>query len=487
MRVSFTCVAAAASAAFMSLPLCALDVSRIDWKLTPDVIMTNGVMMLDVPTNRTHGFSGAQAVLPLEGRRDLVYSLRARGKNLKFGARIRALDGHDLWFSNGCKDIGRRPGELKLHVRPWLADGTEQEVHVAIGLQDVGGRAAFDLRTLRIVDYLDLQPADDARRISYPKHVEGMPPMRGVMLPPRALNEDDERTLKEWGCKLLRFQIVRNWNDQRRNKDLDDYARWHDSMLELLATNVLPLAERRDMKVVIDLHVAPGGSNADGENNVFFDAESAKVLRECWIKTAQRFKGNGTVWAYDIINEPNQELKGGETYWTIQRKIAEDIRAIDPNATIMAESNQGCSPSAYRYMAALPMDNVIYQLHVYAPLLYTHQGIGGNVRGRAYPDAKRGIDKAWLREQLRPAREFQLRHNARMYVGEFSAVCWAPGAAEYLQDCIDIFEEYGWDWTYHAFREWAGWSVENDGEDEASLRPSADNPRRRALLDAMHR
>ena len=31
---------------------------------------------------------------------------------------------------------------------------------------------------------------------------------------------------------------------------------------------------------------------------------------------------------------------------------------------------------------------------------------------------------------------------------------------------IDVFEEHGWDWSYHAFREWNGWSVEH-GEDKA--------------------
>jgi hypothetical protein len=50
-----------------------------------------------------------------------------------------------------------------------------------------------------------------------------------------------------------------------------------------------------------------------------------------------------------------------------------------------------------------------------------------------------------------------------IYLGEFSAIRWAPGdsAHQYLRDCIDIFEEYGWDWAYHAFREWDGWSVEH--------------------------
>ena len=42
-------------------------------------------------------------------------------------------------------------------------------------------------------------------------------------------------------------------------------------------------------------------------------------------------------------------------------------------------------------------------------------------------------------------------------------------------------------WSYHAFREWAGWSVEHEGEDDASLRPSADTPRKQALLDGFRK
>ena len=77
------------------------------------------------------------------------------------------------------------------------------------------------------------------------------------------------------------------------------------------------------------------------------------------------------------------------------------------------------------------------------------------------------------------------RHGARIYVDEFSAIAWAQGAENYLRDCIALFEEFGWDWTYHAFREWNGWSVEHEGPDARHMVPSADNPRRRALLDSL--
>ena len=80
------------------------------------------------------------------------------------------------------------------------------------------------------------------------------------------------------------------------------------------------------------------------------------------------------------------------------------------------------------------------------------------------------IYKDYLRGILKPVRDFQLKHGARIYVGEFSAVAWAPGAEKYLEDCIALFEEYGWDWTYHAFREWQGWSVEHEGDSATTLR-----------------
>lgn len=79
-------------------------------------------------------------------------------------------------------------------------------------------------------------------------------------------------------------------------------------------------------------------------------------------------------------------------------------------------------------------------------------------------------------------RDFQLKYGARIYVGEFSAVRWAPGADRYLEDCISIFEEYGWDWSYHAFREWSGWSVEHSEDSRVTGRVDGETARKKVLL-----
>ena len=171
-------------------------------------------------------------------------------------------------------------------------------------------------------------------------------------------------------------------------------------------------------------------------------------------------------------------------YLELQRKAAEIVRAIDPDTPVIVESNEMDAPQAFWYLKPLRMDNVIYQVHVYCPGSLTHQ-LGAKPKDgwSAWPDEKKGWNKDYLRAQLKPVLEFQRKTGCRIYVGEFSAVAWAPGAEAYLRDCIDLFEEYGWDWSYHAFREYAGWSVEHEGEGAKSLVPAADTPRKRVLLE----
>lgn len=74
-------------------------------------------------------------------------------------------------------------------------------------------------------------------------------------------------------------------------------------------------------------------------------------------------------------------------------------------------------------------------------------------------------DKDYVRNAIKTVREFQLKYGARIWVGEFSAASWTDGGDRYLKDLADLFEEYGWDWSYHSFRENVIWSLEHEGEE----------------------
>ena len=133
----------------------------------------------------------------------------------------------------------------------------------------------------------------------------------------------------------------------------------------------------------------------------------------------------------------------------------------------------------------LPVPGVVYSVHMYSPSQFTHQGVYGAPVGVHYPGTIAGNrwDKETLRHVLEPALEWQHDHGVQLYIGEFSAIRWAPdeSAYRYLKDCIDLFEENRWDWAYHAFREWNGWSVEH-GPDPADTAPAKTRTTREKLL-----
>jgi aryl-phospho-beta-D-glucosidase BglC (GH1 family) len=292
----------------------------------------------------------------------------------------------------------------------------------------------------------------------------------------------------------VRFQITRNWSKVDDNQDLDEYRRWIDWRVDNLV-QVLDWASQYGLKVCIDLHQPPGGKRGRGghpfEMNMFHDARYADEFVATWRRIASRVKGHPAIYGYDLINEPAQHGAARFSYWELQRRAAEAVREIDPDTPIIVESNLADRARTFSYLSPLAMDNVIYQAHMYEPTLFTHQGIYDNVtadngKPLSWPGEWRGEkwDKEFIRRELQPVIDFQRRHKCRIYIGEFSAAAWAPGAENYLRDCISLFEEYGWDWTYHAFREAPVWDVDKEGPDGDHMVPAKEEtPRKRALID----
>jgi hypothetical protein len=286
---------------------------------------------------------------------------------------------------------------------------------------------------------------------------------------PGSFNPQDFKDLAAWNVNCIRWQLGGS------KENLEKYDLWLEGKLDELA-KVLEAAQANGIKVVVDLHLPPGGRLPDGTLRMVVEEKYQTEFVACWERIARRFKNHPALWAYDLVNEPVQNRfspVGVENWLGIQVKAAKAIRTIDTKTPIMIESDEWDGPAPFAMMEPVDVPNVIYQVHMYFPGEFTHQGVRtdqGIVKDKnlqsasiSYPGmiAGKQMDKEALRRWLEPVREFQKAYNARIYVGEFSAIRWAPGAAQYLDDCISIFEEYGWDWTYHAFREWPGWSVEH--------------------------
>lgn len=92
-----------------------------------------------------------------------------------------------------------------------------------------------------------------------------------------------------------------------------------------------------------------------------------------WSEVAAAFKEfPDTMLVWDILNEPT--IPGAAKLNDVMMTGYNAIRAVDPNKTIMFESNQAAKFMALKSLD-LPQDgNIIYSGHYYEPYEYSHQG-----------------------------------------------------------------------------------------------------------------
>lgn len=368
---------------------------------------------------------------------------------------------------------------------PIAPDATGGEL--TLGLQNSSGSVWFDDIKVTVVK-LPVPPRPKPM-LNPPPVFKGhdVPRLRGVMSPNQFRDEDFRVLGQDWKVNVIRWQMTQNWGKAGTDRDLAVYDKWFNGKLDEL-DKALEAARRYGLKVVVDMHSPPGGRYANNDCAIFNEKLYQDHWVQLWEQVARRYKGNPVVWGYDLINEPVQSLPSKEGLGDTldgQVRVAKAIRAIDPVMPIFIESAGWDSPEGYRELQPVNLPNIIYQVHMYEPHQFTHQGVNNSPLGVTYPGKIGNVEwnKEQIRKVLQPVRDFQLAYNVPIYVGEFSAIRWAPGAAQYLSDCIDVFEEYGWDWTFHAFREWDGWSLEH-GPDQNDHNPTqTPTERRQAVMN----
>lgn len=364
------------------------------------------------------------------------------------------------------------------------ADVTAAEL--ILGLEAVNGRAWFSDIKISVLHGPRTRPTTLPAGPIYTGHDQ--PRLRGAMISTNVKEADLATLGGEWGANLVRWQLT--WNgfphSPADDGDLAAYDAWLEGALKHV-DELLPVCAKLGIKVVIDIHTPPGGRNPANECRVFHEKRFQDDFLNWWEKIAARYNGNKTVWGYDLVNEPVEgDVADGCMDWQrLATAAARSVRRHDADHAIIVEPEPWGGPEALDNLEPLPLAGVVYSVHVYVPHTFTHQGVYDNPLGPHYPGVIDGKqwDKDQLRRALQPVINWQRDYGVQIYIGEFSAIRWAPddSAYRYLKDCIDLFEENGWDWSYHAFREWSGWSVEH-GDDKNDTSPSKTETTRAKLL-----
>jgi hypothetical protein len=106
------------------------------------------------------------------------------------------------------------------------------------------------------------------------------------------------------------------------------------------------------------------------------------------------------------------------------------------------------------YLEPINDDRIVYIAHQYSPNQYTHQwydSIKCTYPGKCDVDwdgEKEELDRTYLEELFRIIDEYIAVNQVTLAVNEFGVVRWVPGAAAFMKDQMNLFEQRGINYAF---------------------------------------
>jgi len=239
-----------------------------------------------------------------------------------------------------------------------------------------------------------------------------------------------------------------------QRKRVDEETAWRSTVL--WADQMLRVCKEKGLLAIISLNEFPivaGGNTRAAE--YWNNAKNSDAIFSYTKRVVSHFSNqHPEVVAFEFFNEPVEMVGSGKfsvpKEWpVIQGEILEIIRDSSDKWVIV---NPGLGGESNGYRDFHPIDDprLVYAFHMYIPHRFTHQGLGARKKGIVYPGKIDGepFDKKYLRDSMSDVVRFQATYDVPIWVGEFSAVRWAPGAEQYLTDLVTLFKGERWGWCY---------------------------------------
>ncbi|MGN0464642.1 MAG: glycoside hydrolase family 5 protein [Acutalibacteraceae bacterium] len=243
------------------------------------------------------------------------------------------------------------------------------------------------------------------------------------------ITADDLDYIASTGMNCVRVPFwYRNFQDENGNWILNENGEPDFSRLDWIVEE----CGKRGLYVILDLHGAPGYQNdahhsgkVKGSHLYESDAQGREYRKrtvELWEKIAEHFKGNSTVAAYDLLNEPCCDMNENlyfQKMWNLYDRLYKAVRKIDSETIMIMEAiwwlDRLPDPLAYGW------NDVMYEVHLYD---YTKENIDRNA------------------EDLE---KYSERYNIPLYVGEMNS-------GECYGYALNSYSEKGANWTTWTYK-----------------------------------
>jgi hypothetical protein len=157
----------------------------------------------------------------------------------------------------------------------------------------------------------------------------------------------DIDSLKSWGFNSVRLPMhYKLYTLPIEEEPVPGQNTWLDKGFAL-TDSLISWCAQNEMYVILDLHGAPGGqgyesaiSDYDPSKPSLWESQDNKDKTVAlWRKLAERYQDEVWVGGYDLINEPNWNLPGGNALKDLYVDITNAIREVDNNHMIIIEGN----------------------------------------------------------------------------------------------------------------------------------------------------
>ncbi len=232
------------------------------------------------------------------------------------------------------------------------------------------------------------------------------------------ITESDIAQIAAWGADHVRIPFDYNIVQKTDGTFLEEgFAR-----LE----NAVALCGKHGLHVVLDLHKTAGFSFDGGEQETgFFDSEDLQELFcDLWEEMAKRFGGMSDRVAFELLNEVT-ERRYLQAWRRLIPRCMERIRRHAPQTLVLIGSFWNNSPAALKDLDA-PYDKfVVFNVHCYDPLAFTHQKAYWTDdidREETVRFAQTGVTPAYFEGIFASAAEMAARHDTALYCGEYGVI-----------------------------------------------------------------
>ncbi|MFJ4343749.1 glycoside hydrolase family 5 protein [Pseudomonas sp. NPDC089401] len=305
--------------------------------------------------------------------------------------------------------------------------------------------------------------------------------------------------LRGYGATWVRLSYDK-WQPAQRDfllGDADHYRGLPKTDLQTLRST-LDRAHQAGLKVVITPLSLPGmrwSQNNQGQfdDRLWQDKHYWAQAADFWRDLALELKDHPAIAAYNLINEPAPEKRGGlaehaplqqmQQWYDDQQGTARDlpalyrqlvsaIREVDAHTPVMLDAGWYAAADALSYWPRPVADErVLYSVHMYEPYAATSGPNMNRKQPLAYPGPVpfAGQSEHWDGQRVEQYLSQPLAWMAamklprsRLVVGELGCMRRLPGCGQYLEDVLGVLDRNQLHWAFYSFREdsWDGMDYE---------------------------